>query len=62
MVQASLMFGNDLNGVGAIAIINSIKGVDPSFCFFYLFSSAGLRPISRTMTSVETPGPIDVGF
>ena len=58
------MFGNDLNGVGAIAIINSIKGVDALFCFFvfYLFSSAGLRPISRTMTSVETPGPIDVGF
>ena len=61
MVLASLMFGNDLNGVGAIAIINSIKGVDALFCF-YLFSSAGLRPISRTMTSVETPGPIDVGF
>ena len=38
MVLASLMFGNDLNGVGAIAIINSIKGVDALFCFlFFIF-------------------------
>ena len=37
MVLASLMFGNDLNGVGAIAIINSIKGVDALFCFFIFF-------------------------